>query len=342
LHFGASKFLPDYLERQEQAARTIYKAAVKLKCSLVLLSGDIFHRRNISHQEKGAFVRVLAEYDARGITTVMINGQHDTIEREYTHLRLIRDLVERERLENTHVIESEPGAISLSFGPSMGGVVVVGVPYGDYTSKTLATAVKEQMKATEDHFDFPVVVMAHGIFAGPVLDSGHVLEDGCDLDDDLGVTYWALGDIHKQQQMTDRAWYSGSPIQHDFGDSVDKGFLLVEISRKELPYQVKVTPKRIRKVRPLITVQEDTLQDAPDDAWLRFEGDASTLATTDLPDSVVRVRPRFEAVDRIEEAAELDEVLGGLDEALAAEGLNEEDVQYGAEKAKNYVGQLAD
>ena len=40
-----------------------------------------------------------------------------------------------------------------------------------------------------------------------------------------------LGDIHKTQKLDKegRVWYAGSTIQQDFGESLDKGYLLWDI-----------------------------------------------------------------------------------------------------------------
>lgn len=347
LHFGASRFLPDYLERQVKATRTIYAAARKLKADFVLLCGDIFHRRCISHVEKDAFMRVLAEYDAKNVTTILINGQHDIIDGDYTHLRSIHNLIERGRLRNTHVIENNPGTVVFDPGGDS-QAVIIGVPYGGYTSELLATAVRGCFAVAEHTHpevlqtgdEVPVIVMAHGIFQGSVLDSGYAFNSkGLSLDESLPVTYWALGDIHKRQALTDTCWYAGSPIQHDFGDNPDKGFLFVKIDGDD----VDVSPKQVRGVKRLATVTEIDDETAPEDAWLRFEADASTIAQTNLPPDVVRVRPRFDAApERFEYAASSEEVLAGLHEVLGESGLDPADVEIGVEKAEKYVAELAD
>ena len=44
-----------------------------------------------------------------------------------------------------------------------------------------------------------------------------------------------LGDIHKTQQLDKegRIWYAGSTVQQNFGESLDKGYLLWDIEDRD-------------------------------------------------------------------------------------------------------------
>ncbi len=71
------------------------------------------------------------------------------------------------------------------------------------------------------------------------------------------ASYVALGHIHRQQQVSAQpnAWYSGSPLQLDFGEASEgQGVLLIE-ARPGVP--VKVTPRRLSAGKKLVTIRGD-------------------------------------------------------------------------------------
>lgn len=50
-----------------------------------------------------------------------------------------------------------------------------------------------------------------------------------------GADYVALGHIHQMQQMSSRAFYCGSPVPLDFGETTERGYLMVEVERGRIP-----------------------------------------------------------------------------------------------------------
>ena len=81
------------------------------------------------------------------------------------------------------------------------------------------------------------IALYHGAVAGSKTDTGWVMEHGeIDLDFLGKFDYGLLGDIHKTNQTIDdggKARYPGSLIQQNFGESMDKGFLLWDIKDKD-------------------------------------------------------------------------------------------------------------
>lgn len=94
------------------------------------------------------------------------------------------------------------------------------------------------------------------------------------------LSYVALGHLHRQQKMPHGAavWYSGSPLQLDFGEVDDqKGALLVNAEPGK-PSQVTAVP--LTSGRRLVTVKgtlEQVIAQAPDveDAYVKVELDES-------------------------------------------------------------------
>jgi len=81
------------------------------------------------------------------------------------------------------------------------------------------------------------IAVFHGSVAGVTTDTGWVMEHGdLNIDSLAPFDYALLGDIHKTNQLLDdegRVRYPGSLVQQNFGESMDKGFLLWDIQDKD-------------------------------------------------------------------------------------------------------------
>ncbi len=91
------------------------------------------------------------------------------------------------------------------------------------------------------------------------------------------LSYVALGHLHRQQQVPSPApvWYSGSPLQLDFGEAGDqKGVLIVE-AEPGLP--VRVRPVPLMSGTPLIRLTgtlaqvKDAAEGLPEHAYVKVE-----------------------------------------------------------------------
>lgn len=334
LHVGDSRNLPGYLERQRAMLYWLTEQAVHHDVDALLIAGDIFDAKHVLPRERDLFQEWLLDNDRASrdaeFITVMINGNHDEIESGYTHLHGPKRLMQRGVLTHTCVVELH--ARCLEVKP---GLHVACMPYAGYKGGELSTAVRAfrrvlDLKA-EKTGEPPryFVVMAHEALAGAYNETGTHKAKGPVIDPSIpegqdGVTYWALGDIHKPyQQMAPNAWYSGSPIQHEFGDvSPERGALLVDLDDPCNPTRLQV-----EKVVPLVT-----LYDRPDvwptDAIVRFEGTAEEIADTHFPGNVVAFKPLVEVEDRARQTVAIDlagyALLDGLDDVLAEQSVPRE------------------
>jgi DNA repair protein SbcD/Mre11 len=148
------------------------------------------------------------------------------------------------------------------------------------------------------------IVAAHCLVQGGVLGGG---ERDAQLIDEYAVpsaafpasaNYVALGHLHRTQQIPGAApiWYSGSPIQVDFGEEADvKHALLVDIPERG---GAKVTPVPLTRGWTLRTVRGtfeelEAIAGSTGDAWLRVV--VSEPARPGLADDVRELLPQ--AVD---------------------------------------------
>ncbi len=315
LHVGKSRTLPDYLERQEKMLDGIYKIAEEREIKTVLMAGDIFESKNIRWNEQRAFIERLLTYDSKGFTTVICNGNHDELAAGATHMWLPSLIADFGGLKNTIVIDGESKIVDL---PEMVIGVIPVVP-SNMTTQELSDAVATLYEKADD--SKPFVVMLHATIRGCNTDTGWSPGSGPRIPSDCSfVDYWALGDIHKSQQLADKAWYSGSPIQHDFGDVQPKGVLVVEAAQKADPIVELV---ELEGIKPLVTLTE--LPDQwPTDCHIRYLGPLESLM--ELPENVVKTSGVFPGSEDEEEEQPVevefsDSLTEGLPEFLHAKGM---------------------
>ena len=102
-------------------------------------------------------------------------------------------------------------------------------------------------------------------------------------DHDIGIfdpfDFAFLGDIHKTQQLDKegRIWYAGSTVQQNFGESLDKGYLLWDIKGKDKFKNKLIT---FKNPKPFVTVtlnKNGTLPDieVPEGARVRLVADSN-------------------------------------------------------------------
>ena len=104
------------------------------------------------------------------------------------------------------------------------------------------------------------IAIYHGAIWGSHTDMEFMLDGDCKMDFFRGFDYVMLGDIHKRQQLDKdgRIWYPGSPIQQNYGESGEKGFLLWDI-KSDSDFTVEFFP--IRHDNPFVTVDwQDNIQ----------------------------------------------------------------------------------
>lgn len=255
----------------------IYKVARDREIKTVLMAGDIYESKNIRWNEQKAFMERLFRYDSEGFTTVICNGNHDELAAGASHMWLPSLIAEFGGLKNTIVVDGESAVVDL---PDMTIGVIPVVPR-NMTTDALSHAVNKLYGETAANK--PFVVMLHATIRGSDTDVGWSPGNGPRIPKDCDfVSYWACGDIHKSQQLSDRAWYSGAPIQHDFGDLQPKGVLVVDIQEDSDP---NVELVELEGIKPLVTITE-VPEKWPTDCYIRYLGPLESLM--ELPENVVK------------------------------------------------------
>ena len=252
LHFGGSKILPRFLERQEAAFDQIFDVAFDQNISTVVIAGDIFDEAEPSAEARDLVERKLLEYDAAGFTILLIPGNHDLVDRSgYTAIHYLSMLSEHGRLRNSVFTERTK---YVQVGDTVFCLLVHG--RGEFSEACRRAVIdyhESGVKVDADHF----VMVAHETIRGAQTDiklktgDYYRLETGEERPDtSLDVTYWALGDIHKAQAVGPRAFYSGAPLQIKFGDDWPKGVLVVDTEDPDNPKFADIDSNQLVKAAP--------------------------------------------------------------------------------------------
>jgi DNA repair exonuclease SbcCD nuclease subunit len=302
----------------------IFKSAKANDTTTVLMAGDIFESKNIRWNEQQAFMEFLFANDAGGLTTVLCNGNHDELMTGVSHMWLPSLINDFGGLSNTTIVDGEARLVKL---PDM-HVGVIPVVHNNLSTKELSSAVAKLYERADD--ELPFVMMLHATITGCIAETGMSLTGGPRIPKDCDfVDYWALGDIHKSQQMADKAWYSGAPIQHDFGDSQPKGVLVVTVEKGEEP-QVELV--ELEGIKPLVTLTE-VPDEWPTDCHIRYLGPLEGII--DLPENVIKCEGVFPDEEEDEEESQPvhvqfgDSLTEGLPEFLHAKGVTVESQEAG-------------
>jgi DNA repair protein SbcD/Mre11 len=220
------------------------------RVDLVLVAGDVFDHQSPSAAAEEIVYEALLRFSDLGAQVVMIAGNHDHADR----LEAVRPLL---RLANIHagarlrrpedggcldvaVRSGERARVALMPWPSRSRIVTADdlmdrdrdkhqSKYADICGQILRTLCSGFSPATVN------LVLAHLVITGSMFGGG---ERSSEMVEEywlpretlnLNAHYVALGHIHQQQDLRLMwpAWYSGSPLQLDFGEEKDRKGVLI-------------------------------------------------------------------------------------------------------------------
>lgn len=338
------------LEEQTEVLDEMAGIAADEAVELVLVAGDQFDTSSPPPEAERLVYRTLMQL-AQVAPVVMVAGNHDHPRR----LEAVAPLLELGRVT----------CVSTVAAPDRGGVVrpveparVATIPFvsqraivsaadlmaldadrqgGKYVDRM--SAIIEALCQDLSPDDVNVVVghvMVHGGEVGGGERAAHTVFDYSIPSQAFptSLSYVALGHLHRHQKLPAGApvWYSGSPIQLDFGEEDDrKGVLLVEAEPGQ-PSKVEFRPlsrgRRLRTVFGTLAQVEAAAAEIPESDYVRVVldepvrvGVADTVREM-LPQAVeVMIDPRR----RKDQARERPERSGRSHSELFAEYLNEVD-----------------
>lgn len=309
-HLGRRFHGEDLIDAQCAFLDQLYETARTEKVDAILVAGDVYDRAIPSLDAVRLFNHCLEQLAGLGVPTVIISGNHDSAHRLGVGSKLLARA-------GVHLV-TDPDACAepLLLNSQDGPVAVYGIPYlepsmvhtglgvQEATHQAVLSAALERIRA--DLATRPdgtrSVVLAHAFITGAApaqtsrserdVSVGGVAHAGAAVFD--GITYTALGHLHRAQQVTGRIHYSGSPLAYSFSETGHaKAMTLVDLTTSGPPV---LTPVPVREQLPLARLEgplaellTDPAHEPLTGAWLQV-----VLTDPDRPyEAMARLRQRF-------------------------------------------------
>jgi DNA repair exonuclease SbcCD nuclease subunit len=187
-------------DARNAAIRTLGDLAMKHGASTVLLAGDIYDKQQLAPQTIAKPIEAMRQFPS--VTWHLMPGNHDHMRENGLWYRLLRaGLPQNVRLH------TRPGAVKIIDDDGT-PVFLLPAPLPHIANVDDLTAYMDKEVTPEGAIR---IGMAHGSIQGFGADgeASNYIEPT--RTDTAGLAYLAMGDWHRQVQVNDRVWYSGTP-----------------------------------------------------------------------------------------------------------------------------------
>lgn len=265
-HLGKTLYETSLASQQKKMLNDICSILGRGGYAALIIAGDIFDR-SIPSAESVALLDFFL-YNVRSTSpetsVFIIPGNHDSAERLSFGSRIFKQekifiTSDPKELCNKIIITQNDENVQIFLMPFLHlGSISEKTENGEKylsTQYDMAKAASALLKKSAEP-DMPSVLAAHLFtlngkasseersFIGTAEQIPHSFFDF--------FSYTALGHLHKYQRITDRMYYSGSPLAYSFDESGEKKYVLsVEIDCKAKGFPVNVTPILIEPERAL-------------------------------------------------------------------------------------------
>ena len=209
-----------YHHEYKKVFQQLFDKLEELKPDIIVNTGDTAHTKCNLSPEYFNLTSWLFTSLAKIAPLHMILGNHDCNVKNSSRLDAVSPLVDALEDPNIHFHKYTKE-----------------VDVGDGIVLNILSILDQDKWAAPTNPSKTNIALYHGAVAGSKTDTGWIMEHGeIDLDFLGNFDYGLLGDIHKTNQTIDdngKARYPGSLIQQNFGESLDKGFLLWDIKDKD-------------------------------------------------------------------------------------------------------------
>ena len=236
LHLGKTLHETPLLGVQEKMLNDIHDILTRNGYAALIIAGDVYDRAIPSAEAVSLFSRFLARIrEACPDTAVcIIPGNHDSAQR----LAFAREILQNQRIYIAQDTSRLADPVILIKGTEKLAVYLLPFlnfgAFSEETKETYSTAGDSQaeMAAVASHIlkqavkpDIPALLAAHLFTIGGQSSASERTFIGTAeyINPDLFsfFDYVALGHLHRCQRVTDRMYYSGSPIPYSFDESDD-------------------------------------------------------------------------------------------------------------------------
>lgn len=214
-----------YIQEMEHSLKELVSSAQENSCEWLVIAGDLYHSKLTVTNEYFEICRNFLENAMNsGLKVLIIPGNHDLALNNPDRMDAITPVY-------NSLKDFFPDDI---FYYKNSGLVH---SCGDYNFWHFSCLDKRRdwptSKDLKGHEDKINIALYHGTIDGSSVDSGWVSrgnKDGLSIFDKFDFAL--MGDIHKQQFLSPTVAYPGSLRQNNFGEDLDKGYLLWDIRKK--------------------------------------------------------------------------------------------------------------
>jgi len=202
----------------KEVFKQLYKSLLEEKVDYIIHCGDIAHTKTQISPEFVDMCRDFFENLASIAPTYIILGNHDGNLRNGSRQDALSPIVRAINSPNLTLLK-EAGETKLD---------------EQFCLNVLSVFDEENWNDPSDP-DSINIALYHGAIDKSKTDSNWTLggDHSIEIFDNFDFAF--LGDIHKTQKLDKegRIWYAGSTVQQNFGESLDKGYLIWDIESKE-------------------------------------------------------------------------------------------------------------
>lgn len=337
LHIGKNRGLPSYLDRYEKMLNGIYKIAKKKKVDIMLVVGDLFDRKDTREKERNLALNWLIKLDKLNIPVVVTYGNHDVLDPSVSSLSIFKILNKHKKFKNIHVVDCDSEITPFE------NLDLEIINFPDCNYKNLYHDLKKFVNTSKAKYK---IMTTHGIIQGAkdnlTETTDHTFEHGREIRGNL-KKYWkkldyvALGDIHTYQKIKNNTFFCGSPIQHNFGEYLPKGVLLVDM---EKPSKPKLIP--IKGIKPFILLDKvPENNEWPEKCYIKLRCHKKDKPAI-LPENVVKTELKSpETKEKIQHELNNLGLTNGIIEFMASKGLDKTDQKLGVELMDIFIGKIS-
>lgn len=262
-------------DARQAAVRTLGDLAMKHGASTVLLAGDIYDKQQLSPQTLAKPIEGMRQFPK--VTWHLMPGNHDHVRENG-----LWDRLSRTNLPENVQLHTSPGAVQIMDDDGT-PVFLLPAPLPHIASVDDLTSYMDKEATPEGAIR---IGMAHGSIQGFGSDgeaSNYVEPTRAET---AGLAYLAMGDWHRQIQINERVWYSGTPEPDQFkrpsgssGTLCNGGTaLVVDIAGvRAAPTVLPVEVSRYRWHQVLKTLTEDSQIDLLEAELRALETDLSRV-----------------------------------------------------------------
>ena len=256
---------------QYNALRHMADICKKEKVEVLVIAGDIFHKRGNLPTETLYVAKKIITYFSQKlkIPVYILAGNHD---QDSNSVKPLDNLVS---LEGENVfISSIPEEIELN-----DTTILRMVPYRHNRSIILEEFKKSVSKGVN------TILVSHiGVSGASLGKQVYVSSDDFSIKDINSKKYKfvALGHFHKPQALTKNAFYCGSPVQMNFGEEGEShGFYIGDTETDSLDFYELNAPKFITVTQP-----DDASKEASKGNYVRLKCVATSIISTEKSDNI--------------------------------------------------------